>query len=78
MCVLTKKKDRKHTEQNFHSVAGVMPQGWDLAVLGGLKKTVIYGFNVQVSYFVHFSHLTPLKECAGKLLTKQAQIAFHF
>ena len=32
MCVLTKKK-KKHIEQNFHFVAGVMPQGWDLGVL---------------------------------------------
>ena len=28
-------KDRKHTEHNFHSVARVMPRGWDLWVLGG-------------------------------------------
>ena len=28
-------KDRKHIEYNFHSVVGVMPQGWDLGVLGG-------------------------------------------
>ena len=27
-------EDRKHIEQNFHSVAVVMPQGWDLGVLG--------------------------------------------
>ena len=26
-------KDRNHVKQNFHSVAGVMPQGWDLGVL---------------------------------------------
>ena len=25
---------RKHIEQNFHSVAGVMSQWWDLGVLG--------------------------------------------
>ena len=31
-------KDRKHIEQNFHSVAGFMPQGWDLGVLGWLKN----------------------------------------
>ena len=36
-------KDRKHIEQNFHSVAGVMPQGWDLGVLGG-SKTLAWGF----------------------------------
>ena len=28
-------KDRKQIEYNFHSVVGVMPQGWDLGVLGG-------------------------------------------
>ena len=36
-------KDRKHIEQNFHSVAGVMPQVWDLGVLGG-SKTLAWGF----------------------------------
>ena len=36
-------KDRKHIEQNFHSVARVMPQGWDLGVLGG-SKTLAWGF----------------------------------
>ena len=36
-------KDRKHIEQNFHSAAGVMPQGWDLGVLGG-SKTLAWGF----------------------------------
>ena len=30
--VLTNK--RKYIEQNFYSVAGVMPQGWVLGVLG--------------------------------------------
>ena len=24
----------ENIEQNFHSVAGIMPQGWDLGVLG--------------------------------------------
>ena len=27
LCVFSQIQDRKHTEQNFHSVAGVMPQG---------------------------------------------------
>ena len=27
-------KDRKHIEQNFHSVPGVMPQEWEFWVLG--------------------------------------------
>ena len=38
-------KDRKHIEQNFHSVAvaGVIPQGWDLGVLVR-SKTLAWGF----------------------------------
>ena len=35
--VFSQIKDRKHIEQNFHSVAGIMPQGCDLGVLGGQK-----------------------------------------
>ena len=29
---------RKHIEHNFHSVAGVMPQGWNLGVLRWAKN----------------------------------------
>ena len=36
-------KDRKHIEYNFHSVVGVMPQGWDLGVLGGGVKNFSVG-----------------------------------
>ena len=36
--MLSQIKGRKHIEQNFHSVAGVMPQGWDSGVLGGGQK----------------------------------------
>ena len=35
LCAFLQIKDRKHIEQNFHSVAGVMPQGWDIGVLVG-------------------------------------------
>ena len=35
--VFSQIKHRKHIEQNFHSVAGIMPKGWDLGVLGGSK-----------------------------------------
>ena len=37
LCAFLQIKDRKHIEHNFHSVAGVMPQGWDLGVLVGQK-----------------------------------------
>ena len=35
--------NRKHIEQNFHSVAGVKPQGWDFGVLGE-SNTLAWGF----------------------------------
>ena len=34
LCVFSQIEDRKHIEQNFHYVAGVMPQGWHFGVLG--------------------------------------------
>ena len=43
LCAFLQIKDRKHIEQNFHSVAGVMPQEWDLGVLDG-SKTLAWGF----------------------------------
>ena len=57
LCVFSQIKDRKHIEQNFHSFAGVMPQGWDLGVLGvknfrvgicdGAPSTAHSSFNFQ-------------------------------
>ena len=34
LCVFSQMKDTKHIRQNFHSVAWVMPQGWDFRALG--------------------------------------------
>ena len=38
LCVFSQIKDRKHIEQNFHSVARVMPRGGGGLVLGGVKN----------------------------------------
>ena len=43
MCAFLQIKDRKHIEQNFLSIGGIMPQGWDLGVLGG-SKGLAWGF----------------------------------
>ena len=43
LCMFYQIKVRKHIEHSFHSVAGVMPQGWDLGVLGG-SKALAWGF----------------------------------
>ena len=36
LCVFSQLKDIKHTRGDFHSVAWVMPQGWDLGVPWGV------------------------------------------
>ena len=46
--VFSQIKDRKHIEQNFHSVARIKPQEWDLGVLGGGGlKTLAWGFAME-------------------------------
>ena len=37
LCACLQIEDRKRIGQNFHTVAGVMPQGWDLGLLVGQK-----------------------------------------
>ena len=47
LCVFSQLKDIKHIRRDFHSVAWVMPQGWDLGVpwwVGG-PKTFFPKFN---------------------------------
>ena len=43
LCVFSKIKDRKHIEQNFHSVARVMPRGGTYGCWGE-SKTLALGF----------------------------------
>ena len=57
-------KDRKHIEQNFHSVARVMPWGWDLGGAGGESKTLAWGFAMAshglrslLLFCIHVNHL---------------------
>ena len=38
LCAFLQIKDRKHIEQNFHSVAAVMPKEWDLEGAGWVKN----------------------------------------
>ena len=59
--VFSQIKDKKHIEQNFHSVAGIMLQGWDLGVLGvknlsvgicdGTPSTARYSLFVMIGWF---------------------------
>ena len=55
LCVFSQLKDIKHIRRDFHSVAWVMPQGWDLGVPWGLgvPKTFFPNstrFSVWVTY----------------------------
>ena len=43
--VFSQIKDREHIEQNFHYVAGIMPQGWDFGCFGG-SKTFAWDFTM--------------------------------
>ena len=43
LCLFSHIKDRKHIEQNFHSVARVMPQGGTVGCWGE-SKTLAWGF----------------------------------
>ena len=47
LCVFSQLRDIKHIRRDFHSVAWVMPQGWDLGYRGGLggPKTFFPKFN---------------------------------
>ena len=38
VCVFSQLKDIKHMRRDFHSVAWVMPQGWDLCTVGGWES----------------------------------------
>ena len=46
LSVISQIKDRKHIEKNFHSVAGIMLNGWGLGVPGwGVgSKSLAWGF----------------------------------
>ena len=47
MCVFSQMKDIKHIRRDFHLIAWVMPQGWDLWVL--------WGFGGQTIFFLKFN-----------------------
>ena len=54
LCVFSQINDIKHIEQNFHSVAWVMPQGWDLGVLG-VSKILAWRFVMLPPWTAHSS-----------------------
>ena len=55
--VFSQMKDIKHIRRDFHSVAWVMPQGWDLGVLGGGWRGKKFIFSeIQQNWCVSYSH----------------------
>ena len=53
-------KNRKHIEKNFHFVAGVMPQGWDLGLLKNFSVGICDGAPL-IRFFLKFSMTTNQK-----------------
>ena len=47
LCVFSHMKDIKHIRRDFHLVAWVMPQGWDLGVPWGVWGSKIFFFEIQ-------------------------------
>ena len=43
-------KDTKHIRQDFHSVAWVMPQGWDFGALGVPRGSFFFFKHGHVAY----------------------------
>ena len=62
LCVFSQMKDTKHIRQDFHSVAWVMPQGWDFRALGvprGSKKKI----SNMVMWHIESMGMTSRTEC---------------
>ena len=61
LCVLSQMKDTKHIRQDFHSVAWVMPQGWDFSGLGVKRSNFSYPVNFKDFYTKLFVRSHKLK-----------------
>ena len=60
LCVLSQMKDIKHIIWDFHSIASVIPQGWDLGVPWGVggQKTFFAKFNqIWCASYLHEWHM---------------------
>ena len=64
LCVFSQMKDTKHIRGDFHSVAWVMPQGFDFGVLGcpGDQKNSNMLNIMQVKMFILRSNWRPWGE----------------
>ena len=59
LCVFSQMKDTKHIRRDFHSVAWVMPQGWELGRPGG--QTIF--FSNIVMWHIKSTGMTSRTEC---------------
>ena len=60
VCVLTNER-YKHIGWNFHSVAWVMPQGWDFGALGVPRGSIF--FSNMVIWHIKSTGMTSRTEC---------------
>ena len=48
LCVFSQMKDTKHIRRDFHSVARIMPQGWDFRALGVPRGVNFFSSNMVI------------------------------
>ena len=71
LCVFSQLKDMKHIRWDFHSVAWVMPQGWDLGAPWGIggSKNFFPKFNqIWCVSYLHEWHMQRHKFLGPRLL----------
>ena len=56
LCVFSQLKDMKHIRLDFHSVAWVMPQGWDLGAPWGVGGPKIFSPKFNQIWCVSYLH----------------------
>ena len=56
LCVFSQMKDIKHIRRDFHSVAWVMPQGWDLGIPWGVGGPQLFFPKFNQIWCVSYSH----------------------
>ena len=62
LCVFSQMKDTKHIRRDFHSVAWVMPQGWDYRALGVPRRSKLF-FSNMVMLHIKLTGMTSRTEC---------------
>ena len=63
LCVFSQMKDKKHIRRDFHSVAWVLPQGWDFGALGVPRGRGSIFFSNMVMWHIKSTGMRSRTEC---------------